>query len=379
VPRTGLDDVTVVYAGDGGTALDHLSLMAEQGEILAVLGPSGSGKSTLLRAMAGLVPLAGGDIYIADRRVTDLPPHERRLAMVFEAAAVLPFINVSGNLGWGLKTRHVPGPESERRVQSQARGLGLSRFLPRMPDTLSAGEYARVGIGRALVHEPSAFLLDEPLAHLDAGQRVEVRRRIVEVVRPLDVSTFYVTHDQAEAMAVADRVALLQDGRIVQVARPRDLYDRPATLFAASFVGEPAIGVVRARPVVSGGSAGFRVGARVLPLWQPLPPELAAYVDREVLLGVRPEDVHDATEGIDPNAVSLPAEVVEVEQTGPDTVVTYELVAPGEDGGQAARLHARRSRDSDVRRGDTVPIAIDVLRVHVFDAATGAALWHPTP
>jgi multiple sugar transport system ATP-binding protein len=376
VPRTGLEDVTVVYA-DGVTALHHVTLTAQQGEILAVLGPSGSGKSSLLKAIAGLVPVRSGDIYIADRQVTGLPPHERRVAMAFEQAALLPFMNVSGNLGWGPKLRHVPGAERDQRVTEQARGLGLLRFLPRMPRTLSAGEFARVGIGRALVHTPSVFLFDEPLAHLDTGQRVEVRRRIVEVVRPVGVSTFYVTHNQAEAMGVADRIALLDEGRIVQVGTPRDLYDRPATTFAATFVGDPAIGLMRARPVVSGGTGGFRTGARILPLWQPLPPELAGHLDRDVVLGVRPEDVQDAGDGSDPSVVTMPADVVLIEQTGPDVVVTFEVAAPGGDGAQYARLRARLPRDTTVRPGDAVSIAVDARRAHVFDAATGNALWHP--
>jgi multiple sugar transport system ATP-binding protein len=384
---TGLEDVTVVYAG-GGTALDHVSLGAEPGEVLAVLGPSGSGKSTLLRAMAGLVRVNSGEVLIDGRTVTGLPADERRVAMVFESSTVIPFLDVSENLGWGLQVRRVPADEIGERVTAQARGLRLSRLLGRMPRTLSSGELSRVGIGHALVHAPSVFLFDEPLSAMDAHQRRAVRRRIVEVVKAHQVATIYVTHDQEEAMGVADRVALLNDGAVVQVAAPRELYDRPATLFAASFVGTPTIGLLPARPVVSGGSGGFRVGARTLPVWDALPPDLAALVDQDVVLGIRPEHVHDARTGSDPNMVTMPATVVLVEETGPDSVVTLEVAAPAvttpgtrdwETGGEGrrARLRSRFAPNTTVRPGETVPIAVDVRRVHVFDPATGQALHHP--
>ena len=388
MPITGLEDVTVVYA-DGGTALRHVTLAAEQGEILAVLGPSGSGKSTLLRAVAGLVPVRHGEVIIAGRRVTQIPADERRVAMVFESNTVIPFLDVSENLGWGLQVRRVPAGEAADRVQAQARGLRLSRLLRRMPRTLSSGELARVGIGHALVHAPSVFLFDEPLAHLDAGQRWDVRRRIVEVVRRHDVATLYVTHDQGEAMGVADRVALLNAGGVVQIDTPRELYAKPVNLFAASFVGIPTIGLLPARVVVSAGSGGFRVGARTLPLWTPLSGPLAALVDREVVIGIRPERVHDARAGSDPSTVTMPATVVQVEEIGPDAVVTLEVAAravtapgarPWETGageGGRARLRSRFARNTTVRVGESVPIAVDVTQAHVFDPVTGRALWNP--
>lgn len=386
MPVTGLDDVTVVYA-NGGTALDRVSLTAEPGEILAVLGPSGSGKSTLLRAVAGLVPVTSGRVLIDGKVVTHLPADERRVAMVFESSTVIPFLDVSANLGWGLQVRHVQPAEVDQRVRAQARGLGLTRFLKRMPRTLSSGEASRVGIGHALVHAPSVFLFDEPLAHLDAHQRWSVRRRIVEVVKEHGVSTIYVTHDQEEALGVADRVALLNAGHVVQIATPSVLYSQPATVFAASFVGTPTIGLLPARPVVSGGAAGFRVGARTLPLWRPLPAQLADWVDRDVVLGVRPEHVTDARSGTDPSVVTMPATVVLVEETGPDAVVTLEVAAaavnpPGalarETGADGrARLRSRFARNTSVRPGQTVPIAVDASRVYVFDPDTGRALHHP--
>jgi multiple sugar transport system ATP-binding protein len=447
MPITGLVNVTVVYP-HGGTALHDVTLTAEQGEILAVLGPSGSGKSTMLRAVAGLVPTCQGEVFIGGRRVTDLPVDERGVAMVFESSTVIPFLDVSENIGWGLQIRRVPESEAAERVRVQARGLRLGRLLRRMPKTLSSGELSRVGIGHALVHAPTAFLFDEPLASLDAGQRWEVRRRIVDVVKRLDVSTLYVTHDQAEAMGVADRIALLNAGRIVQIDTPADLYHRPANIFAACFVGTPTIGLLPARLVISGGTGGFRVGARTLPLWTEPPGPLAALADRDLVIGVRPERVLDARDGSDPSAVTLLATVVRVEEIGPDAVVTLEVAAPavtapgtqisetgaaggwgdvdsragaatgssgnsgtgtatgsggksgtgtatgssgiwgvraehrsdsGISGGQGrAWLRSRFRRNTTVRVGDTVPVAIDVTQAHVFDPATGRALWHPS-
>jgi multiple sugar transport system ATP-binding protein len=382
---TGLDDVSVVYRG-GGTALSHVSVTAEPGEILAVLGPSGSGKSTLLRAVAGLVPVNSGEVLIAGRTVTRVAADERGVAMVFESSTVIPFLDVSENLGWGLQVRQVPADEVQARVRTQARGLRLSRFLGRMPKTLSSGELSRVGIGHALVHAPSVFLFDEPLAHLDAHQRWAVRRRIVEVVKAHQVATIYVTHDQDEAMGVADRVALLDAGRVVQIDSPRTLYDRPATVFAACFVGSPTIGLLGARPVIANGSGGFRVGARTLPLWGPLPTAVAGLVDQDVVLGVRPEHVRDARTGSDPNVVTMPATVVLVEETGPDAIVTLEVAAPAvstpgsrhwETGEGRARLRSRFARNTSVRPGETVSISVDVRRVHVFDRTTGRAIHHP--
>jgi ABC-type sugar transport system ATPase subunit len=383
---TGLEDVTVMY-GNGATALDRVSVGAGPGEILAVLGPSGSGKSTLLRAVAGLVPVTSGEVLIDGRNVTRLPVDERRVAMVFESNTVIPFLDVSENLGWGLQIRKVPSGEARKRVRTQAQGLRLSRFLGRMPKTLSSGELSRVGIGHALVHAPSAFLFDEPLAHLDAHQRWAVRRRILEVVKAHRVATIYVTHDQEEAMGIADRIALLDAGTVVQVSTPRVLYARPANVFAAGFVGSPTIGLLPARPVDSDDRGGYRVGARILPLWRSLPAELTGLVDRDVVLGIRPEQVHEAGADSDPDAVTLPATVALIEATGPDAVVTLELAAPAvsvpgsrswETGGQGrARLRARFARDTQLRPGETVQIAVDVSRAHVFDAATGRALHHP--
>ncbi len=381
---TGLDGVTVVR--DGATALRDVTLSAEDGELLAVLGPSGCGKSTLLRVIAGLTPVRTGEVYIGGRRVTAVPTQQRGVAMVFESTTLVPFLDVAHNLGWGLRARHTPEAEVSERVAGRARQLRLSGLLSRMPNALSAGERGVVGVGRALVRAPDVFLLDEPLAHLDATQRLSVRRQIVEVVRSLGVTTFYVTHDPVEALAVADRVALMNDGVLVQVGTPREVYREPADLFVAGFVGFPPPGLLAARLVVDAGAAGFQVGARTLPLWAPVPPELRDRIGGEVVLALRAQDVGDASRPYDPALVTLAGTVIRSEFTGPHRVVAIAVdgpavTAPGAEfsvgGGPGSLLRALLPPRTDVRLGDSVRVAVDATRAHVFDPATGRALWHP--
>jgi multiple sugar transport system ATP-binding protein len=368
---TGVVGLTVVRGAT--TVLRNVTLEAEDGELLVVLGASGSGKSTLLRAIAGLDDIADGEVVIRGRRVTGLPTGGRRVAMVFQADALIPFLDVARNLGFGLRLQHRPGDEVEQRVTGRARQLRLGRLLPRRPANLSGGERGLVGIGRALVQVPEVFLLDEPLGDLDTVQRTDVRRQIVEVVRSLGVPTFYVTHDPAEGLAIADRVAVLDEGDVVQVGRPRELYDRPVSLFVAQFVGSPQIGVLPARLVSAGGHAGFDMGTRTLPLWQGVPEPLRAHVGREVLLGLRAEDVRSAEVVDDPNTVTLNGVVAAVEYTGPRTEVGLAVTgAP-----VGTTLHAYFSPRAVLRPGEAVQVAVDGTRAHVFDVGTGRALWHP--
>lgn len=375
---TGVEGLTVVRGGE--TVLRDVTLLAADGELLVVLGASGSGKSTLLRVIAGLDEVTSGEVLIKGRRVTGLPAAGRRTSMVFQAAALIPFLDVARNLGWGLRVQHRPEQEVQERVSGRARQLRLNRLLPRRPGQLSGGERGLVGVGRALVQAPDVFLLDEPLGDLDAVQRVEVRRQIVDVVRTLCVTTFYVTHDQAEGLAVADRVALLHQGSVVQVGTPRQLYEQPVNLLAAESISEPMLGVLPARLVSAGGQAGFELGARTLPLWQAVPPPLLDHVGRDVLLGFRAEDVHDADAGEHPDAVTLQAVVSDVEYTGRQHVVGLvvdapPVVVPG--AGSASTLHAFWPAQAAIRPGDPVRIAVEGANAHVFDAATGVALWHP--
>ena len=368
---TGVERLTVVRGAT--TVLRELTLQAEDGELLVVLGSSGSGKSTLLRSIAGLDQITSGEVYIRGRRVTGLPTGGRRVAMVFQYDALIPFLDVGRNLGFGLKIQHRPEDEVQERVTGRARQLRLSRLLPRRPRQLSGGERGLVGIGRAMVQAPDVFLLDEPLGDLDAVQRAEVRRQIVEVVRSLGVATFYVTHDPGEGLAIADRVALLHEGDLVQIGRPRELYERPVNIFVAEFVGDPTIDLLPARLVSAGGHAGFEVGTRTLPLWRGVPEPLAPYVGRDVVLGLRAEDVQDAAAGDDANTVTLNGVVVDVEYTGPNTVASVALTgaAPG------STLHVLLPPRSAAQPGQGLQVAVDGTRAHVFDADTGRALWHP--
>jgi multiple sugar transport system ATP-binding protein len=384
---TGLVDATVVHSG-GTVALHAATVLAQPGELLVVLGPSGSGKSTLLKAVAGLVEVRSGEVLINGARMTTRPPEGRDTAMVFEYSELVPFLDVSENLALGLKLHHRPQVEIDQRVSTQARKLRLTRLLSRRPATLSAGERGQVGIGRALIRVPSVFLLDEPLAHHDAGSRAQMRRHIVDVVKGLGVTTIYVTHDQSEALAIADRIAILQEGAVVQLAPPRELYAKPATVFIAGFVGSVPLGLLSAQLVSSAGMAGFRVGARVLPLWGPVPDELSDRVGQNLLLGVRAEDVRDATDNAPPDLATLPGVVTRLEYTGADTILTIAIAAPpvsapgaelADSSAESAQLRARFSGRTAARVGSAVQISVDLARAHVFDMTTGQAVCHLAP
>ena len=377
---TGLAGVTVVRAGT--TLLRDVTLQAADGELMVVLGPSGSGKSTLLRVLAGLDSVDSGDVTIRGRDVTRVPPGNRRVSMVFEASALIPFLDVSANLGWGLKVQGLSGPEVRSRVSGRARQLGLGRLLSRRPGELAGGERSLVGIGHALVSAPDVFLFDEPLGDLDALYRPGVRRQIVEAVRGLGATTFYVTHDQAEGLAIADRVAFLHQGEVVQVGRPRDLYDRPANLLVAGFIGTVPIGLLPARLVVSAGMGGFRVGTRTLPIWRSVPDPLLAHVGRDVVLALRAEDVSPATSDHDPDSVALDGTVISAEYTGARNVVTVAVAAPpvtapGVASSERTTLRVLFPPRAVLRPGDAVRVTVDAARAHVFDAVTGRALRHP--
>lgn len=365
---------------DGRVAIEEITLDVLPGQVVAVVGPSGSGKTTMLRAIAGLVA-AGGTIEIDGRDVTHVATPERNLAMVFEGGSLIPSRDVAENLHFGLRLHGVAAPERDEQVMSQARRLRLRHLLARKPGSLSAGESGRANIGRALVRRPSAWLLDEPLAHLDPVERFELRHRLVEDVKTQGVPALYVTHDPVEALAVGDRVAVLRNGRLDQVGTPRDLYDRPVNAFVATFVTTQPVGLLPARVVAS----GFQVGDRTLPLWAGLPPELAGYVDRPVVLALRAEDVADAAGVDDPDVARLRGIVVATEFTGPSVMAAVELDAPPVTGpgveslvasANRARLTARLPRDHAVQLASPLTLAVDAARAHVFDVETGEAIWH---
>ncbi|WP_232666146.1 ABC transporter ATP-binding protein [Pseudonocardia sp. TRM90224] len=368
---TGLEGVTVGF-GDGPAVLRDVTLLAGPGEVLAVVGPSGCGKTTALRAVAGLQAVRAGTVRVGGRDVTRIPTPHRNVAMVFQETALIPFLDVATNMATASATK--VSPDVASRVVERGRRLGIGRLMSRMPRTLSPGESGLAGVGRALVRKPEVFLFDEPLAHLDAGHRIRTRRTIVEFVKRTGVAAIYVTHDQAEAMAVADRLAVLREGAVVQVGAPRAVYSRPVDTFVAGFVGSPEIGMLPATVVITETGAGFRVGGRTVPLWDVVPEGVGD--GQPVLLGLRPEDVSEAVSGADPAAVAIPAVVQSVERIGRTAVIRAAVAVPGE--GDGAVLTARMDAASSVERGQRVELAVDGRRAHVFDPVSGVAIAHPS-
>ena len=360
---------------DGTAAVDGLDLEVADGGFTVLVGPSGSGKSTALRMVAGLEEATTGTIRIADRVVNDVAPKDRDIAMVFQSYALYPHMSVEDNLGFALKMRGVPAAS---RVGSVSRRLGIGDLLARRPRQLSGGQRQRVALGRAIVREPAAFLMDEPLSNLDAKLRVEMRAYIARLHQELGTTTLYVTHDQTEAMTMGDRVAVMRDGRLEQVDPPQALYDRPANLFVAAFIGSPAMNLLRGRLEYAHGRVHAVLGGQRLVLPDELldaRPVLAGWVDEEVVLGVRPEAVFLGGD--------LLLEVVLVEALGSDLLVHLRVDAvrmtvsdafDGEEAGLESRFTARLPPDTRVAVGDRLPLGIDMSRLHVFDPVTGLAL-----
>jgi multiple sugar transport system ATP-binding protein len=370
---------------DGSVAVAQLSLHVRNGEVLAMVGPSGSGKSTTLRLVAGLEPVTSGTISIGDRVVNRLPPHERNVAMVFEGDSLYPHLTAGGNLRFGLEMGRVPKPEIDLRVQAESRVLGVARLLGRLPRTLSAGQRQRVAVGRATVRMPAVFLLDEPLTHLDAARRDRLRIELTTLQRGMGVTTVWVTHDQAQAMAIGDRIAVLRRGRLEQVDTPRALYRRPANTFVASFIGTPGMSLLPAAIEPDGARIAV-AGQRLRFPGTPAGP-LRRYLGRPVVLGVRPEHVRlvpsgDASDGLR----TLRLTVARVEHLGSEIGVACAVDAPAvavPDAGEplglgdSAMLYARVPARTDVRRGEPIEAEIQVSELSFFDPDTGAALWHP--
>jgi multiple sugar transport system ATP-binding protein len=387
--RVSLSGVSKVFDGDV-TAVDSVDLDIDDGELVCFVGPSGCGKSTLLRMIAGLEDVSGGDIYIGDRRINGVSPSKRDIAMVFQDYALYPHMTVRKNLAYGLKLRKVPSEEAGRRVDEAARMLGIEGLLERRPRALSGGQRQRVALGRAMVREPQVFLMDEPLSNLDAKLRVEMRAEIRKLHDRVRGTTIYVTHDQVEAMTMADRIVALRDGTVQQVGHPEDLYSRPANLFVASFLGSPPINVIRARVELDGGDVVLQcVNPTDIRIALPADERTRGLRDRAgqtVMVGVRAEDVEVRPQ---PGDASSPdagrARVQVVENTGSETY--YYLAAaertPAADEEHASPegmpapsrlLTAKGGRDRRVRRDDLVEYVVDAARVHVFSAETGEAL-----
>jgi multiple sugar transport system ATP-binding protein len=373
-----LDDVTRVHA-DGTVAVANLNLHVRDQELLAILGPSGCGKSTVLRMIAGVEPVTRGRVLIGGQDVTRLPPQERNIAMVFEGNALYPHLTVARNIRFGLDMRHVPESEIDLRVGAESRVLGLARLLDRLPKTLSAGQRQRVAIGRATVRVPRVFLLDEPLTHLDAAERVRLRTELAQLQRGLGVTTVYVTHDQAQAMAVGDRVAVLRAGQLEQVDTPRMLYREPATVFVAGFLGDPAMSLLAARLVEEADGTWVVLGSQRLRFAGTPSGRLRGHGDRPVVAGIRPEGVTVAEPGGAAPGRRLRSTVERIEHLGHEVLLHCPLDAAGIDADRdpaQGQVVARVAPWQRPRIGSPIELEVDTGAMSFFDPASGAALWH---
>jgi multiple sugar transport system ATP-binding protein len=386
VAAIGLEALTKVYP-DGTRAVRELDLDIADGEFVVLVGPSGCGKTSALRMIAGLEDISSGTVRVDGEVVNALPPKARDMAMVFQNYALYPHMNVAENIGFGLKMRGIDRAEIRRRVDDAARILGITEVLSKRPRHLSGGQRQRVAMGRAIVREPKAFLMDEPLSNLDAQLRVQMRAEIARIQRDLKVTTVYVTHDQSEALTLGDRVCVMRSGILQQVDRPQVLYERPANLFVAGFIGSPAMNFAEAelakrdgRLVATFGPHELDVGPR---------DELRPYLGRRVGLGIRPEDIHHM--GTVPEGTALEVSVDIREDMGSEVFLHFSVDAPpvtmgdlkevvSEEALAAAQEQthhhgspfvARVSRESDAREGAAVTLGVSTRHLHFFDLGSG--------
>jgi multiple sugar transport system ATP-binding protein len=394
--RVALEGIGKVYA-DGTRAVTDLTLAAEDGEFLVLVGPSGCGKTTALRMIAGLEDISEGRLLIGDREMNDVPSRDRDVAMVFQSYALYPHLTVRENIGFGLTLRKVPKAEIAKRVASAAESLGLTPNLDRKPRNLSGGQRQRVAMGRAIVREPRAFLMDEPLSNLDAKLRVQTRAEIARIQRDLRTTTIYVTHDQTEAMTLGHRVAVMRGGTLQQVAAPQVLYDHPVNVFVGGFIGSPSMNMVVSHVERTPAGLTVSVGSQTLAVPTGLlnrRPALESYAGREIVLGIRPEDMDDAeVAGTPPPGAALTATADLVEAMGSDVLVHFRADAPPvvtddtrelaadsggeltEDHGGVSDLLARVSPRSTVKEGRPITFRVETDRMHVFDPDTGLSIW----
>src|SRR5215203_3049108 len=390
-----LDEVTKIYH-DGTLAVSDLGLEIADGEFMVLVGPSGCGKTTALRMVAGLESITEGHVRIGERVVDRLPPKDRDIAMVFQNYALYPHLSVADNLAFSLKLHKVGRDEVRRRVAEAAHILGLEEFLDRKPRNLSGGQRQRVAMGRAIVREPQAFLMDEPLSNLDAKLRVEMRAEIARIQRDLEVTTIYVTHDQTEALTLGDRVAVMRDGVLQQFDVPQTLYDEPVNLFVAEFIGSPAMNLVGADLISSDGAFEAKFGEHRLEVDQPVldaRPALRGFEGKRIILGIRPADLEQVDGG--PGAHGISAVVDIREDMGSEVFVHFGVGAPpvrgkdvqaavGAEAVEATAEQARRQgslfvarlgRGTRAREGDRIDLLATSDRLHFFDPETGRGIY----
>jgi multiple sugar transport system ATP-binding protein len=404
VAQVSFDHVSKIYP-DGTRAVNGMSLDIRDGEFMVLVGPSGCGKTTALRMVAGLEEISEGVLRIGDRVVNHVPSRDRDIAMVFQSYALYPHLSVYENIAFGLRLRKISKKEVDERVQRAARLLGLEEYLNRKPRALSGGQRQRVAMGRAIVREPAAFLMDEPLSNLDAKLRVQTRAEIAKLQSDLGVTTIYVTHDQVEAMTMGSRVAVMRKGELQQVDDPQTLYDRPLNLFVGGFIGSPAMNMLDATIQQSNGDLKATIGEQSISLGQETisqRPGLKAYAGKQVIIGIRPEDLEDASieTGAPANRIlhgrlelreALGSEIMAhfaIKAAHAETDETRELAA---DAGTAdstpqigveeneAVVVGRFSPRSRLAAGDEVEAVVDTRALHFFDPATGEGIYDETP
>jgi multiple sugar transport system ATP-binding protein len=395
------EDVGKIYP-DGTRAVNDLDLEIEDREFMVLVGPSGCGKTTALRMVAGLEDISEGVLRIGDRVVNYVPSRDRDIAMVFQSYALYPHLSVYDNIAFGLRLKKMPKTEIDRRVHDAARVLGLEQFLKRKPRALSGGQRQRVAMGRAIVREPAAFLMDEPLSNLDAKLRVQMRAEISQLQNELGVTTIYVTHDQTEAMTMGDRVAVMRKGEIQQVAPPQELYDHPVNLFVGGFIGSPAMNMVEATLERQDGGLAAKAGSQTIALGDETlsaRPGLKSFEGKQVVLGIRPEDLDDASLARDVQEDRcLEGKVVLREALGAEIMVHFQIDAPpaltddvrelaqdvgdervleqAEGGGPTeTTMVGRFGARSRVREGEKARVAVETRALHFFDPETGLGIY----
>ena len=385
---------------DGTRAVSDFGIEIDDGEFMVLVGPSGCGKTTALRMVAGLEDISEGVVRIGERVVNHVPPRDRDIAMVFQSYALYPHLSVYDNIAFGLKLRREKKAEIEKRVTEAAKILGLEPFLKRKPRALSGGQRQRVAMGRAIVRQPQAFLMDEPLSNLDAKLRVQMRAEIARLQDDLGVTTIYVTHDQVEAMTMGDRVAVMRKGELQQVAHPQELYDRPVNLFVGGFIGSPAMNMVEATLERANGGLSAELGSQRIALGEEtlsVRPALKAFEGRKVILGIRPEDLEDATlESEAPGDRRLHGKVELREALGAEIMVHFTVDAPpaftedvrelAQDTGDERAAQLKEGADettmvgrfgarSQVKEGETTDVVVDTRALHFFDPDTGLGIY----
>lgn len=358
--------------GKDVTAVNDFNLEIEDREFLVLVGPSGCGKSTTLRMIAGLEEISEGDLHIGDRRVNDVAPKDRDIAMVFQSYALYPHMNVYDNMAFGLKLRKFSKDEIDKRIQDAARILDITHLLDRKPKALSGGQRQRVALGRAIVRDPQVFLMDEPLSNLDAKLRVQMRTEISKLHQRLNTTIIYVTHDQTEAMTMGDRIVVMKDGLIHQVATPTDLYNYPVNQFVASFIGSPGMNFIKGSVIEQGEQVLFEADSVSIQFPQDKAQVLRekGYVGKSITFGIRPEDIYSDNQFIEANPFksSIQAEIDVVENMGSELFVYFNNIG---DAQMVARVDGREGLKPKM----TVTLGMDLSKCHVFDSETELAVF----